>query len=399
MTSSFNKAEKVASLLAKETGGYSYKTFKFCYDVVDVPRPEYDDIIDRSKKYAPKVSGETEKIKGSRDITSKLHYLHKFNVGPIFKFFLDGSRRTYKVDDIAYTNVIYPVVAGQIGVGCCYREGRSSFRSEYFNRKIILALPHSAKADRGRVTQDVYLQNLKRKINEGIPFLKKFNLAVDDILLYSDDKTKQGETYENRAISMLHTEMLQEEKNLVMKLVKEKKLGDDSYLLKDGSLQYSDRGIDSKYGLANLKKNYRHVVGVSKSFNPELLLDHNDKSIGRKLADLPVASRTPAFKYTTDAVNGVSFAVWYLRIRKSLTFSNPFEGVVKIEKILISPDEIEYGLESDEVDSISAHVINERNPTCHGRDARWANHLYPIYLTESFIKSKYLSDSYFLNLF
>ena len=72
---------------------------------------------------------------------------------------------------------------------------------------------------------------------------------------------------------------------------------------------------------------------------------------------------------------------------------------MKIEKILVTDDEQEKGLDSDEIDRISANLINERNPTCYGSDNRWANHLYPVYLTESFIKSKYLSDVFFLNLF
>lgn len=67
--------------------------------------------------------------------------------------------------------------------------------------------------------------------------------------------------------------------------------------------------------------------------------------------------------------------------------------------MLISNRENEEGLQTDEVDLISANIINERNPVCYGNDDRWANHLYPIYLTEKFIKSRYISDIHFLNLF
>ena len=62
-------------------------------------------------------------------------------------------------------------------------------------------------------------------------------------------------------------------------------------------------------------------------------------------------------------------------------------------------DEEDNGIESDDIDMISANLIIERNPTCYGTDKRWANHLYPVFLTESFVKSKYLSDEFFLNLF
>ncbi len=50
----------------------------------------------------------------------------------------------------------------------------------------------------------------------------------------------------------------------------------------------------------------------------------------------------------------------------------------KVEKILISDEELEKGFDSDEIDIISANIINERNPTCYGSDIRWANHLFSI---------------------
>lgn len=60
---------------------------------------------------------------------------------------------------------------------------------------------------------------------------------------------------------------------------------------------------------------------------------------------------------------------------------------------------MEIGLDTEEVDYITAQLINERNPVCYGDDKRWANHLYPVYLTERYIKSKYLSDNLFMNIF
>ena len=73
--------------------------------------------------------------------------------------------------------------------------------------------------------------------------------------------------------------------------------------------------------------------------------------------------------------------------------------MLKLEKILVSDEQVEQGLDSEEVDMITANIIHERNPVCYGADRRWANHLYPIYVTESYVKSKYLGESMFLNLF
>lgn len=81
----------------------------------------------------------------------------------------------------------------------------------------------------------------------------------------------------------------------------------------------------------------------------------------------------------------------------------PFDGVIKVEKIMVTDKETRhgrgYGLDTEDVDMISATLINERCPTCYGSDLRYANHLYPVYLTESYVKSLYLSGDVFLNLF
>ena len=95
----------------------------------------------------------------------------------------------------------------------------------------------------------------------------------------------------------------------------------------------------------------------------------------------------------------MKYAVWYIRIRDKKYTINAFDGILKIEKILVTDEQIRHGLQTEEVDYISANIINERNPVCYGGDSRWANHLYPVYVTERYAKSKYMSDTMFLNLF
>ena len=51
------------------------------------------------------------------------------------------------------------------------------------------------------------------------------------------------------------------------------------------------------------------------------------------------------------------------------------------------------------IDEISRAVLLERNVTCYGNDKRWANHIYPIYLTEMLLKTTFVSDSFFMNIF
>jgi hypothetical protein len=386
--------ERVLDYLADYTKGTCYKSYKYCFEGVEVPSVVYDD--KQNIIFSKERSGETDKglttSKSIYELAKKINQEGK----PLFKYFLDGSRRTYKVDDIAYNNRLYPVVAGQIGVGCCVRENPDVFKNLAFENYLALALPECANKD--NLPDEVFFNSLTSKIND-LPVLKNRNILFKKILPYSDQRLKEGEKYEHKGIAKIQDEMIESEKRLVNQLVLKRKLNFDSYLLKDGSLQYQKMKSGDFKDLAAIKSNYRCVVGASKSFNPELCRDRNNRSIAKNIADMKLFHRTPAYKYSTERSPGVEFSVWYLRIREVSKTISPFDGILKIEKVLVTEDEMEKGLDSDEINLISADLINERNPTCYGADTRWANHLYPVYLTENYIKSKYLSDVYFLNLF
>lgn len=374
----------------------SYQSFKYCFESVDVPTILYDDkqkIIFSSNK-----NGETDKgLKTVKSLKLQAENVSQHEE-PLFKYFLDGSRRTYKVDDIAYNNRVYPIIAGQIGVSCCERNNKDSFKKLLFEQQLVLAMPSCANyLDDNHA---LFFNQRIKELNE-TPFLKKFNIKFDKIFVYDIKALKEGEKYENKGIAKIQDEMIEAEKRLVNRLMQNKKLNLSSYLIKDGSLEYMKTGAIDSRELTKFKTNYQCVVGASKAFNPELCKEgiKNDKSIAQKIAELPLFHRTPAFKYAVDRIPDVYFSVWYLRIREQRRTASPFDGVLKLEKILITDKENEEGLDSDEIDRISCHIINERNPTCYGSDNRWANHLYPVYLTENFIKSQYLSDVCFLNLF
>jgi len=382
---------KIIDYIAEETGGTNYKTYKYNFDGVEVPSIEYDDNQDIA--LAKKNVGETDKsIKSLKSLKEKAQ--QRINK-PLFKYFLDGSRRTYKVDDIAYDDRIYPIVAGQIGVGCCTRNNPSQFRKIELLRQNVLVLPARADIDD---KQDYFFNNLRSKINE-IDIIKKRGIKIDKVLSYQDKKLNEGEKYEHKGIAIIQDEMIEQEKKLVMSLVKQRMLNDTAYLLKDGSLEYKDVKKFSGRELSKIKSNYSCVVGVSKLFNPELCKDKDKKNIAKKIAELPTFHRTPAFKYENKRAKDVTFSIWYLRIREIERTIGPFDGVLKVEKILVTEEEQTKGLDSDEIDLISANLINERFPTCYGHDSRWANHLYPAYLTERYIKSNYLSEHLFLSLF
>jgi hypothetical protein len=186
---------------------------------------------------------------------------------------------------------------------------------------------------------------------------------------------------------------------MVKELVRKGNLNQDNYLVKDGSLEYrltkTDKDDDKSF--QTFRQNYNWVIGLSKSFNPEACFDKGKANPGF-IADLPLYHRTPV-AYFGNEKEPLAFAVWYMRLRDKSRTRTPFDGILKVEKILVRDDELKNGMETETVDRLSALIINERNPTSYGLDKRWANHIYPIYLTERFVKSQYLSTESFLHLF
>lgn len=380
-------------IIEKETKGKSYHTYKYSYDSIGLPSIDYDDDSNKVMKW--KASAETIQYKKAIDIKPLADQI--LSSEPIIKFFLDGSRRVFKVDDIAYNKQVFPVVAGQVGVGCCKRENKK-MQKEMFSRELVIALPKTANAD-GH--DDVaFFSSKARKINESEE-LKKLDLEFQVIPYKISSVGSSNTKLDNLAIAAIQDYMIEAEKKMVAELVKNKKLGQDAYLLKDGSLEYKmmKSGREDLRTLQKIKHNYQWVIGVSKSFNPESCFDHTGKPNSNYIADLPVYHRTPVARYENrDFLGDVQFGVWYIRLRDKRRSQTPFDGVVKVEKIMME-EEIENGIDSDVIDLISANIINERNPTCYGTDRRWANHLYPVFLTESYVKSKYISTEMFLNLF
>lgn len=385
---------KIMEVISEITGCKSYNTYKYSYDAIGLPSIDYDDESNKIMKWQEK--GETVKYKASINLKDEADKI--VNQTPILTYFLDGSRRVFKVDDISINKNVYPIIAGQVGVGCCKRVDRKMVR-EKCEMKFILSAPNNLDSDGWQTESEFvrYTDKINKSINKA-----KFNVEFSCMLPYSTAKTAELETkLEDRGIAVIQDYMIEEEKKLVSDLVKKGKLNQDNYLLKDGSLEYKPvkKGKEDIGSLQKIKNNYRWVIGVSKSFNPESLKDHTGKSNANYIADLPLYHRTPVARFENrEFLGDVQFAVWYIRIRDKRNTLTPFDGVLKIEKILMD-SEVENGIDSDTIDLISANIINERNPTCYGTDKRWANHLYPVYLTESFVKSNYISTELFLNLF
>lgn len=377
-----NNIETISQIIERITHGKSFQSQKYSYDSYPRPGINYDD----KQRIEYERSGETRPPKKPVNLKGLADDLS--NSPSIFRYFLDGSRHTYKIDDISYDKIVYPAIAGQIGVGCCRRDNKS-ISLESFTTEYVVSLPDVARCN------STTWSDLLNEINTS-PLLKKFQIKFDKILPYSRSGADTESEYEKHGIAKIQDEMVRLETETVASLVRSGSLGPKDMLIKDGTIEYRD--MASK----KLANNYTNVIGLSKSFNPSKCILKNGKNNSEVIANLSVFERTPVYMYKSEHASSseekIYLGIWYVRIRSAKYTHNIFDGVLKIEKILRG-EEIINGLDTDQVDNITASVINERNPVCYGSDERWANHIYPIYLTESYVKSRYLSDSLFEKLF
>jgi len=389
-----NKRKKITQIIAEVTNGKSYKAHKYSLES-DRSTLEYNETDDRT--FVWKMRGETDPPTTYKSLQELSRFLAKRDE-QVLTFFLDGSRHVYKVDDMAYShgkrNLIYPTIAGQVGVGICKRVDKKML-PESLTKEILLSVPDIADPD----DKKGFFEGMSLKLNESneLARIKKSGWKFSTPIPYS---TKNDEKkFEDRGTARIQDAMIEREKEMVKKLVREGKLNQDNYLVKDGSLEYrltmSDKDDDKTF--KTFKQNYNWVIGLSKSFNPEACFDKGKANPGL-IADLPLFHRTPVAYFGSEK-EPLAFAVWYVRLRDKTKTRTPFDGILKVEKILVREDEIKNGMETETVDRLSALIINERNPTSYGADIRWANHIYPIYLTERFVKAQYLSTESFLHLF
>ena len=317
----------------------------------------------------------------------------KFHDKSRIKFFLDGSRHVYKVGDVLIAGTVYPVVAGQIIVGCCIRENRA-IKEFRHRRRLVIAMPKIYDADNHGINFfRKKCQDINNAINENVTISPK--IQFDKILPYKTDGdiTSGRNKYLHQAITVIQNEMMDEERMMVNTLCAEFTINEQAMLVKDGTLEYKKdftNNPDADLDSAMFDLNVENVIGVSKLFDPELL-NRVEPQIGKIIADLPPYSRTNAFKYYHE---GKNYCMWYLRLRETPNAATRYSDVVKVELVMVGKEQ----MSSQQINMISTHLINEGYPVCFGNDSRWANHLYPVYLTESYCKSKYINDQIIIKL-
>lgn len=278
-----------------------------------------------------------------------------------FRYFLDGSRRSYFIGTALERDRSTPIQIAQIGAAVIHRLDDGSVETARSKCKLMLLLAKDSVSD--YVWEKLEAQTGEDLLLENITEEDQLNGPIEGAV---DLRTRGGGKV-NWAMHRLEIEMV----NALTER------GADDWIVVDGSLNFQPP-IDTP-----------NTIGVAKSFSkrPVFTLGRGPRSerypLYRLLAGLPVAHRTCAF----SAKSG-QLAFWYVRMREQGAVDYPLMGVVKVELRNPSGEAIP----SEKIDLISRVLVAERHVTPHGRDSRWHVHLYPIYLAERVIKNRFLSQ-------
>ena len=182
----------ILTLLESATSGTCYKSYKYCADKeLTVPTITYDEpqLTILKDRY-----GETDTtLTKSKDLKQ---FANKISGNkPLFSYFLDGSRRTYKVDDIELNKRIFPIMAGQIGVACCERLSPGRFKCKEVENNLVISLPSEANPEIKNSL--LFFNKLTDKINN-VDRIKKTGVKFSKILSYSSKRIDPFEDVENK---------------------------------------------------------------------------------------------------------------------------------------------------------------------------------------------------------
>lgn len=286
----------------------------------------------------------------------------------LFRYFLDGSFRSYFLGTVLENERESPVHFAQVGACVLRREGDGSVRRE------LLQVDNIFLAGKERLSQEAWhrLETLGSSSS-----IKLVDLTEKDIVsgVLADFDLR------NKAAGKVRFAMHNLEAETIGAVLP--KLSAECWLIVDGSLLFNPT-------LAQLSDGdqIKPVIGVAKNFrkDPQFVLGRGPRaerlSIHKLLANLQPQHRTAAFSARAGKV-----VFWYVRLREQTHLDYPLMGVVKVE--LANP--CREPAPSDLIDEISRALVAERNVTPHGEDRRWHAHLYPIFLAERAVKESLLS--------
>jgi hypothetical protein len=285
----------------------------------------------------------------------------------VFRYFQDGSLRSFFAGTALEHDRQTPVIVGQVGSVALRREddGRLCV-AELFQRHLLL------------VAFSQISESVRTQIEAAVTAMGPGYQFAD-----IEDAGNERQDLRMRAQARLQNEMVRVESETLRAVVKRGK----GWLVVDGSIRFT--------ATEELRKIFGEeqppVVGVSKSFSKKPtfklgLKGSKTVNLWQLLADLPEGNRTMAWK---AQYGGHTVAVWYQRLRMHRFMDYPLMGVIKVELPILGTE----APTSNLINKLACALLAERTVTPHGLDRRWHAHLYPVFQAERCVKNGFVSTS------
>lgn len=289
----------------------------------------------------------------------------------LYRYFIDGSLRTYYLATGIEGNRSFPIELAQIGAAVMQRDKRGRVRPLAVRHRILLLLP------RGQLGVSDTLWAELKKLDTSDGFFEVIDTTEKNAIT-PDEATI--ETLRTRAGGIARNRMHKLEIDVIQQT--EGQRNEDAWLILDGAVKL-DEFIETPF-----------MIGVAKNFRKDPQFQFGRRRTQRRditsiLAGLPYAHRTVAFSAHQSQV-----AFWYVRMREQKEVDYPLMGVVKVE--LPRPDRTP--VDAQLADVLSQTLVAERNVTPYGSDSRWHCHLYPIFLAEQTIKNGFYSKDVLMGM-
>jgi hypothetical protein len=328
--------------------------------VVDMVTPDLEEIYDQ--RTTGEATVQTVWETDARSRYRSIQPIHRSEEHG-FRYFIDGSARTYFIGTVLEQDRSTPVQVSQVGAAMVRREDDGRICLADSRRTILLTLEKSQVSE-----------SLWQALEQALAGVADYTLC-DSATNNRYAEAMQLQESRPRGAHRANWHMRELETELAQSLSRTHK----EWLVVDGSL-------------GNEFETWRGapIIGVAKTFRRDSRFELGTGPRARKLnlfgllKDLQENQRTLVFPRNNEG----KIVFWYVRLRPQKGLDYPLMGVVKVE--MPNPDR--EPVDSQLVDRISGWLLAERSVTPYGRDGRWHAHLYPIYIAEQVIRSRFYSE-------
>jgi hypothetical protein len=281
----------------------------------------------------------------------------------IFRYFLDGSARTFYIGNVVEGQRQTPIHVSQIGAAAVVRDNQGRMKVARSAHRYVL-LMNKESVSFGQAVEDA---------------IKGAGQQYEFVDLKEDDPqtngVQAGKEPRSRAAHKANWRMRKVEQSIAEALSRP----DGDWLLLDGGLgsEYVEDWPDGREYLGVVKSSWKELKFSVKSGRVKQTINTY-----HLLANLKAGYRTLAFGLRDGKV-----ATWFVRIRGPEHLEFPLMGVLRIEL----PNPSREAIASERITELSGALVAERCVSPHGKDVRWHAHLYAIYLAEQAVKNGFVS--------